>query len=462
MSRKKSRKMHVPVWVQISIILIILVGIPVSIIYFQSRQSGLDFGVTMRSLAKRISDRDRSAAFTEGEFTDFPVFFEPRAIGNPAEGYPMISHLEPYDMTGNGLLDVVVADIQNNSISIILQEPVDVFNEITIATNIIAPSHLQIIDFNKNGHPDILVGVLGMLFPNNDPIGSIVYLENTGDLNFNKHVLIENIARVSDVRAGDMNGNGLLDLVVAQFGYDDGEVRWMENLGNLEFRSHILQSLSGAINVEIHDFNENGHLDFAVLISQEWQEIYIFTNDGSGNFTPNLIWGSSNSDFGSSSLTMFDLNQNGRMDLLYTNGDAFDYIPPRPRPWHGVHWLENKGDLNFEIQRLAFFGGATYAQAFDATHNGNMDIFAVSCFNLWDNPESQSLIWFQNTGDMQFTRHRISNNPTHLLKLKIGDFNNNGQMDFVTGGMHIFPPHDRIGRITLWTNKWAEMDLDSP
>ena len=33
------------------------------------------------------------------------------------------------------------------------------------------------------------------------------------------------------------------------------------------------------------------------------------------------------------------------MDILYTNGDAFDYIPPGPRPWHGVQWLENKGNL---------------------------------------------------------------------------------------------------------------------
>jgi hypothetical protein len=28
-------------------------------------------------------------------------------------------------------------------------------------------------------------------------------------------------------------------------------------------------------------------------------------------------------------------------------------------------------------------------------------------------------------------------------------------MDFVTGGMHVYPPYDRMGRVTLWTNNGA-------
>jgi hypothetical protein len=34
----------------------------------------------------------------------------------------------------------------------------------------------------------------------------------------------------------------------------------------------------------------------------------------------------------------------------------------------------------------------------------------------------------------------------------MADFNNDGQMDFVTGGMHAYPPYDRMGRVTLWMN----------
>jgi len=62
------------------------------------------------------------------------------------------------------------------------------------------------------------------------------------------------------------------------------------------------------------------------------------------------------------------------------------------------------------------------------------------------------LIWLENTGNMQFTKHEISKNPTHLLCCEPGDFNNDGQIDLVTGGMHTYPPFDRMDRVTLWTN----------
>jgi len=76
----------------------------------------------------------------------------------------------------------------------------------------------------------------------------------------------------------------------------------------------------------------------------------------------------------------------------------------------------------------------------------------VSAFNIWDLPESHSFILLENAGDMQFIKHDISKNPSHLLTCEPGDFNKDGLMDVITGGMHTYPPFDRMGRITLWTN----------
>ena len=102
----------------------------------------------------------------------------------------------------------------------------------------------------------------------------MVILENDGKDNFKKHVIVDKIARVSDVRAGDLDGDGDMDLAVGQFGYDDGETRWIENLGYWKFKSHNLQHLSGPVNVEILDIDKDGDLDIISLVSQEWEEIY--------------------------------------------------------------------------------------------------------------------------------------------------------------------------------------------
>jgi len=452
----KKKKSIIPAWLQIAIVLIIIVGVPCSLVFYQSSKSGLSVSQVLSSISKKSSEKVE-VTNSVGEIVDYPQFLFPQPIGDPITSKPLIANLAVVDMNGDGLDDIVVADIASNSISIILQSKTGPFQEIKIASDVLAPSHVQAFDFDKDGKLDILVSCLGMLFPNNDKIGSIIYLHNDGDLKFTKHILIDHIARASDVRVGDMDGDGDNDLVVSEFGYDDGETRWMENLGNLKFKSHILQSLSGGINCEIADFNNDGNLDIALLVSQEWEEIYLFMNDGKGNFKPKLIWGSTNSDFGSSSINLVDLDKDGDMDILYTNGDAFDYLPPRPRPWHGIQWLENKGGLNFEMHRLTDFGGATFARAIDVDHDGDMDIFAISAYNLWDKPESQSFIWLENVGGMKYVKHPVSNHPTHLITLGAGDFNQDKEIDFVTGGMHTYPPFDRMGRITLWINKWSEV-----
>ena len=87
-----------------------------------------------------------------------------------------------------------------------------------------------------------------MLFPSNLRIGSVVVLENDGTERFTSRVVAEGIPRVADVRGGDLDGDGDVDLTVAAFGYDDGETLWLENRGAWEFEPHVLQRFSGAVN----------------------------------------------------------------------------------------------------------------------------------------------------------------------------------------------------------------------
>ena len=448
----KKRKSGYNNIILIAAILIALVGIPFLLLNYQARHTGLTRGEVIRRVVGRSAGGKESAGTTEkltGEKIDF---LDPRPIGREFTDPPLIAHIQAVDLDDDQLLDVILCDDRGNFISWIRQYPAGTFTESILAGDLIAPAHVQIIDFDSDGDKDLLVGVLGMLFPNNDKIGSVVILENDGRFNFRKHLIVEKIARVSDVRAGDLDNDGDMDLAVAQFGYDDGETRWIENLGNWNFQSHALQFLSGPVNVEIADIDFDNDLDIISLVSQEWAEIYCFVNDGKGKFQPSLLFGSSNQDYGSSGIALCDLDLDGDEDILYTNGDAFDYIPPQGRPWHGVQWLENKGGLNFEFHRICNFTGATNVRPADLDNDGDIDLIAVSAFNIWDRPESNSFIWLENAGDKQFIKREISRDPTHLLTCESGDFNNDGLIDVVTGGMHTYPPYDRMGRITLWTN----------
>src|SRR5674476_542872 len=450
---KSNHKKGLKTLLLLIIVLFLIVGIPYLLIGYQAKQKGMSRWEVLHRIMNRTTVKDKLTGEEKKNLTGAKIdFLNPMPVGQTFKDPPLISNVQIADLDGDGLLDIIVCDCKSNSVNWIRQYPAGVYTETVLADGLNAPAHAQVIDFDKDGHNDILVAVLGLLFPSNDKIGSVLILQNDGKNHFIKHVVADKIARVSDVRAGDLDGDGDMDLAVAQFGYDDGETRWIENLGNWQFKSHILQNLSGPINVELVDIDKDGDLDIISLVSQEWEEIYCFINDGKGNFTSKLLYGSSNEDFGSSGIYICDLDKDGDDDILYTNGDAFDYIPPQGRPWHGVQWLENKGNLNFEFHRICNFMGAYNVRPVDIDNDGDLDLFCVSGFNLWDKTDSQRFIWLENDGKMNFTLHNIASAPTHLITLETGDFNNDGLMDFITGGMHAYPPFDRMGRVTLWMN----------
>lgn len=451
-------KLNRPTAAPIVLILLILVGVPLGILVYQSHRTGMTWTQIIRRGFGRTAAEDAgpgdptTTMLPKGRRIDF---LTPKPIGEPlGEAPPWISHISAVDLDGDGLLDVVVCDCRSNRIGWIRQHPPGVFTEHVCADGLTAPAHVQAVDFDFDGDLDLMIAVLGMLFPNNDKIGSVVILENDGRTQFTKRVIVDKIARVSDVRAGDLDGDGDLDLAVAQFGYDDGQTRWIENLGKWEFRSHVLQCLSGPIHAEIADVNSDGALDIVVLVSQEWEQIYVFEGAGKGKFEPHQIFGSDNVDFGSSGISVCDFDQDGDVDIIYTNGDAFDYLPPRPRAWHGIQWLENQGDFRFEYHRLADFHGAVNARAADIDRDGDLDLLVASAYNLWERPEAQSLIWLENKTSMRFQRHDVTNTPTHVQALDVGDFDRDGDIDVVTGGLHAYPPYDRMERVVLWTCQW--------
>ncbi len=376
--------------------------------------------------------------------------FRKRPIGVSFDGLPWITDLTIVDLDQDGLLDVLLCEGRLNQVAWIRQSAPGLFEEQTLSESVAGPAHIETADMDFDGDLDILVASMGVVTPNSGKIGAVVVLENDGHLNFSKRVLLEGVSRVTHVEAGDLDGDGDLDLSVGQFGYYEGEVRWMENLGNWNFASHPLLDLSGTIHAPIADLNSDGTPDIAALVSQDWEEIHTFHNDGAGVFENRIAWGSTNKDYGSSGIRISDMDNDGDPDIVYSNGDGFDYATPGSRPWHGLQWLENDGSGKFTYHHIGSLSGAYSPLPVDIDNDGDKDLVAVSGFNDWTSKSAIALICFENTGNQVFEPRVLAYEPTHLVVVDGADIDNDGMIELVTGGLHFYPPYESLSRVTLW------------
>jgi hypothetical protein len=318
-----------------------------------------------------------------------------------------------------------------------------------------------------------LLADLGQLPPLNALVGKLWLLRQTSPGKFSKELLLEGMGRTSDAQAADLDGDGDLDIAVAVFGGGDvGEVFWLENRGEdsiSKYTRHQLLKLSGAINVTPVDLNGDGKLDLVSLLAQEHEAIVAFVNKGVGQFDPGTIARAPHPMYGSTSLTPADLDQDGDIDLVFTNGDAFD-AQTDPKPYHGVQWLENKGDFKFEFREVGRLYGASTAAVGDLDNDGDLDIVAGSWVNFWNDPKRYAVVWYENDGKQNFTAHGLATRPAGLASIKLVDVNHDGALDIVAGAIRMdllltsmgspylaakhFPPADGkpMSRIVVFEN----------
>ncbi len=359
-----------------------------------------------------------------------PLSFNATDIG-PKSSLPLVLNINAVELGIKNGDEYLICDAQNKQLSLLTHHKGH-WNE-DILANINIPVHTEVVDFDNDGDKDILAADLGDFLPTAKPVAKIYILEQTKQGQFQKHLLLDNVRRITDLRPVDVDKDNDLDIAIAVFGGDNkGQLLWLENIGNGQFSKHAIMNGSGALNISPVDLNNDGKIDFVSLIAQEHEMAIALINQGDKTFKQHMLAKAPHPMFGFTSMELTDLDGDKDFDIILTNGDALD-LQPDPKPYHGVQWLENKGNLKFEYHNIGRFYGAAKAVSGDLDNDGDIDVVASSWHNYWQDPQRQSLIWYENNGKQEFTRHNISNRPKQIVTLALKDTNGDALLDIVAG-----------------------------
>lgn len=303
------------------------------------------------------------------------------------------------------------------------------------------PAHIEPCDLDGDGDIDFLVAELGSFLPQDHDQGKVVWMRRSSSSpTYEALVLAEGLGRVADARSADFDGDGDLDIVVAEFGWrNSGKIRLLNQIGKEDgvprFEMRDVDPRHGSIHTEIADLNQDSRPDFVALISQEHEVVVAFLNAGGGEFETQTIFAAEDPSFGSSGIQLVDLDGDGDTDVLYTNGDTLD--SQHLKSSHAVRWLENPGTFPFVSHTLTHMPGAMHAVAADVDNDDDLDVVATAFVPKYLRGQLErgydSLIWLEQTEDRGFVRHRLEQAEPGHMTLEVGDFNHDGAIDIVAG-----------------------------
>jgi hypothetical protein len=288
----------------------------------------------------------------------------------------------------------------------------------------------------QNDH--VLVLESGILSPNDQPRGRLARYAVAGDgsLQFSG-VLIDSLFRPVFVEQFDADGDGRNDFLICEFGDNRGRLA-LYRYDGAKYERHVLDPSPGAIRFEIRDMTGDGHPDIVALFAQGDERIVLFENDGRGSFSGRQrILARFPPVYGSMYFSMHDFNGDGSMDIVYANGDNFDYSRVL-KPYHGIRILENDGKNTF-VERYFFpVYGAARAAAADFDNDGDLDILTTSNFaDVARHPE-RGIMFLENTGRYTFKPSAFTiSSGTQWNAIATGDFNRDGRLDAIIGAMSL-------------------------
>ncbi len=313
------------------------------------------------------------------------------------------------------------------------------------------------IHYYENSDTIYLTTIGKNIFPYDGYDGSLQKVfrkESKQNYNSSK-TIISKMQRPVFMAYGDLNNDGLEDIVACEYGNLLGNLVWYENMGNQKYTKRNLRANPGAISAVINDMNKDGLNDIVVLMAQGDEGIFLYENKGGGNFSEKRLLTFLPLN-GSQYIELVDFNNDGFDDIIYVCGDNADKTPILKK-YHGIYIFMNDGKNNFSQSYFYQLNGAYKAIPRDYDLDGDLDIAAISFFPNYYNYPEESFVYLENKGNLEFDNYSfLESTNGRWMVMDAEDMDADGDIDLILGSFVYFVAK---GDTTGLGQKWL---MDAP
>jgi hypothetical protein len=286
---------------------------------------------------------------------------------------------------------------------------------------------------------------MGSFSPTDLPNGQVwLYPDHDGP----PRLLIDSLRRPVHSTWADLDGDGLQDVVIAEFGKWQGSLNWWKNAGDGHFLKKNLLQQPGATRSVVCDMDGDGDLDVVALFAQGNECIYLFRQTQPGVFEAEQLLQFPPS-YGSVYFDLVDVDGDQRLDILHVSGDNADF-PPIVKPYQGIRVFKNQGKKGFKESLFLSMPGAYGARIADFDGDGDLDIAAISFFPDFERVPDGGFVFFEKINTQSYRPHRAPPlRNARWIVIETGDPDLDGDPDLLLGAL-LFEVPGRPDLVQHW------------